>query len=180
MLLVYSTDLANWATGHSLGELYPSAEVLSVYFTAVADWTTRHSMGESYPSAEVLSMYSTALAEWATRHSLGESYPSAEVLSMYSTALAEWATRHSLGESYPSAEVLSVYSTALTDRPEGACGVMEMNIMNRVQILDEAVCISHNANTLGKGTNLTIPLPFKDRQASLTLVWQLVLEKKIR
>ena len=34
---------------------------------------------------------------------------------------------------------------------------MELSI--RVQILNEAVCISHCTNTLGKGLNPTIPLP---------------------
>ena len=31
-----------------------------------------------------------------------------------------------------------------------------MNTATRVQILDDAVCISHSANTLGKGMNPTI------------------------
>ena len=32
-----------------------------------------------------------------------------------------------------------------------------MNTLTRVQILDETVSISHNANALGKGMNPTIP-----------------------
>ena len=35
---VYSTALADWATGQSLGESYSSGEMLSVYYTAPADW----------------------------------------------------------------------------------------------------------------------------------------------
>ena len=31
-----------------------------------------------------------------------------------------------------------------------------MDLVTRVQIQNEAVCISHSANTLGKGMNLTI------------------------
>ena len=43
---------------------------------------------------------------------------------------------------------------------------MEMNLVTQVQILYEAVCILHNAYTLGKGMNLTIhPLP----------TWKLIL-----
>ena len=34
-----------------------------------------------------------------------------------------------------------------------------MHMVTRSQILDEAVCISHDANTLGKGMHLTILLP---------------------
>ena len=34
-----------------------------------------------------------------------------------------------------------------------------MNKANQVQILDKAVCISHNVNILGKGMNLIIPPP---------------------
>ena len=38
-----------------------------------------------------------------------------------------------------------------------------MNMAIRVQILDEAVCISHSANTLGKGMNQTILPPARDK-----------------
>ena len=36
----------------------------SVYFTAPADWATEHSLGESYLSAEKLSVYSLVPANW--------------------------------------------------------------------------------------------------------------------
>ena len=42
---VYSTVQADWATGHSLGDAYPSAEMQSVYSIAPADWATGHSLG---------------------------------------------------------------------------------------------------------------------------------------
>ena len=35
----------------------------------------------------------------------------------------------------------------------------EMDSVTRVQNLDKAVCISHHANTFGKGMNPTIILP---------------------
>ena len=42
----------------------------------------------------------------------------------------------------------------------GACRVMvivvESSTVTRVQILDEAICISHSTNILGKGMNTTI------------------------
>ena len=38
MQSVYSTALADWATGYSLGKSYLSAEMQSVYSTALADW----------------------------------------------------------------------------------------------------------------------------------------------
>ena len=128
MQSVYSTAPANWATRHSLGKSYPSAEMQSVYSTAPANWATRHLHGgvlpfcrdavsvfyspsqlghktlawrKSYPSAEMQSVYSTAPANWATRHLHGESYPSAEMQSVYSTALANWATRHLHGGVLP-------------------------------------------------------------------------------
>ena len=34
-----------------------------------------------------------------------------------------------------------------------------MNMVSRVQILNEAVCISHRGNTLGKGMHPTILSP---------------------
>ena len=37
-----------------------------------------------------------------------------------------------------------------------------MDKATRVQILDKAVCISHDAYTLGKGMNLTILSPTMD------------------
>ena len=37
MQSVYSATLADWATGHSLGESYPSAEMQTVYSAAPAD-----------------------------------------------------------------------------------------------------------------------------------------------
>ena len=38
---VHSKAPADWATGHLLGESYPSAEMQAVYSTAPADWV-RH------------------------------------------------------------------------------------------------------------------------------------------
>ena len=57
-----------------------------------------------------------------------------------------------------------------------------MNTVNLVQILDEDACISHNANTLNKGTYLAI-LPQAmakqmDRWDFLTLVWQPLYKKE--
>ena len=45
------------------------------------------------------------------------------------------------------------------------CGARDVMIIvaNCVQILDEAVCILHSANTLGKGMNLTILHPVNNR-----------------
>ena len=57
-------SLSRLATGHSVGECKPSAEIQSVYSTAPTDWVTGHSLGESYPSAETLLVYSTAPADW--------------------------------------------------------------------------------------------------------------------
>ena len=37
-----------------------------------------------------------------------------------------------------------------------------MDKVTQVQILDETVCISHNANTLGEGMNPTILPPAMD------------------
>ena len=47
-----------------------------------------------------------------------------------------------------------------------------MNKMIRVQILNDTVCISHSAYSLGKGMNLIILPPGKslDRVGSLTLL----------
>ena len=57
-----------------------------------------------------------------------------------------------------------------------------MDLVTQVQILDEAVWISHSANTLGKGMNLTIfPSAMSIKQGRLsflTFVWQLVYEKE--
>ena len=58
-----------------------------------------------------------------------------------------------------------------------------MDTATRIQLLDKAICISHSANTPGKGINPTI-LPsamdkWLDRLSSLTLVWQLAKEKQI-
>ena len=39
------------------------------------------------------------------------------------------------------------------------CCHWRMDMVTQVQILDKAVCISHSANTLGKGMNLIILLP---------------------
>ena len=61
------------ATGLSLGESYPSAEMQSVYSAAPADWATWQSLGESYPSAEMQSVYSAAPADLAPGRSLRES-----------------------------------------------------------------------------------------------------------
>ena len=38
-----------------------------------------------------------------------------------------------------------------------------MDTVTRVQILDKAVCILNNVNTLGKGINSTILLPVMGR-----------------
>ena len=57
-----------------------------------------------------------------------------------------------------------------------------MDSGTRVQILDEAVCISHSANNLGKSLNPIILPPAVDkllgRLGSLTLVGWPVLEKE--
>ena len=54
--------------------------------------------------------------------------------------------------------------------------------MTEVQILDEAVCISHSTNTLGKGVHPTILSPdmgkWSGRLDFLTLVWKPVWEKE--
>ena len=54
----------------------------------------------------------------------------------------------------------------------------EMNMATRVQILDQAVCISHSTDSLEKGMHPTILYPAinksKSRVGSLTLVLQLV------
>ncbi len=57
-----------------------------------------------------------------------------------------------------------------------------MDTETRVQILDEADCISHSTNTLRKGMNLIILHPAMGKQSgrlgSSALVRQLVLEKE--
>ena len=57
-----------------------------------------------------------------------------------------------------------------------------MDTVIRVQILDVVVCISHSANKLRKGMNPTVLHPamgkLLGRLGSVTLLWQLVLEKK--
>ena len=53
-----------------------------------------------------------------------------------------------------------------------------MDTVTRVQIMDEAVCISHSANTFGKGMNPTILSSAIGKYKGSSLVWQLVLEKK--
>ena len=47
----------------------------------------------------------------------------------------------------------------------GACGLMDIIAGNEetVQNLDEAPCISHSANTFGKGINLIIFPPAMDK-----------------
>ena len=58
-----------------------------------------------------------------------------------------------------------------------ACGETVMFVRNGVQIIDEAVCISHGANILGKGMNPYVP-PFMykywDTLSHLGFVRQLV------
>ena len=58
-----------------------------------------------------------------------------------------------------------------------------MNFATKVQILNEAICISHSANTLEKGMNPTILPPAKGkylgRLNSLILLWQLVNEHSL-
>ena len=44
-----------------------------------------------------------------------------------------------------------------------------MNLASRVQILAEAVCLSHSANTLGKVMNSTILLPWVSIRADWAL-----------
>ena len=56
--------------------------------------------------------------------------------------------------------------------------VMEMDMANQVQILDKAVCLSYNANTLGKGMNPTILPQAMGKLNFLTLIWQPVKEKE--
>ena len=63
MQSAYSIAPADWTTGHSFVESYPTAEMQSVYSTATADWTIGQSFLESYPSIEMQSVYSTAQAE---------------------------------------------------------------------------------------------------------------------
>ena len=57
-----------------------------------------------------------------------------------------------------------------------------MDMVTGVQILDEAVCISHNIYTLEKGMHPTIFSPaidkYEGRLSYLTLVKQLILEKE--
>ena len=53
-----------------------------------------------------------------------------------------------------------------------------MDAAIRVQILDEADCISHCTNSLGKDMNPSILPPAISRLNFLTLVWQLVYEKE--
>ena len=40
----------------------------------------------------------------------------------------------------------------------------KMDTMNRVQILDEAICISLHTNSLGKGMNPLFPSPARSKQ----------------
>ena len=57
-----------------------------------------------------------------------------------------------------------------------------MDTVNRVQILDEALCISHTVNTLSKGNNPNILPPAmgnqQDKLNSFTLVRQSVFVGK--
>ena len=59
---------------------------------------------------------------------------------------------------------------------------LEMDMSTQVQIVDEAVYISHRINVLGKGMNITINPPVKGKivgqTGPLTLVWQPVKEKE--
>ena len=41
MQSVHSTTSADWATGHSLGEFFPSSEIQSVHSTDPADWVRK-------------------------------------------------------------------------------------------------------------------------------------------
>ena len=54
-----------------------------------------------------------------------------------------------------------------TEKHGGAFGVVfltrEMDTVTRVQIPDEAVCISHGANTVGKSMNPIIVSPIMDK-----------------
>ena len=43
------------------------------------------------------------------------------------------------------------------------CVCVEMDAVNRVQIINKAVCISHCANNLRKGMLLTINCPTMDK-----------------
>ena len=59
--------------------------------------------------------------------------------------------------------IIYIYREREKEKERGACGVMVIVVGNghndRVQILDEADCISHSTNTLGKGMNLIILPP---------------------
>ena len=52
-----------------------------------------------------------------------------------------------------------------------------MDTATQIQILDKAVCISHSANTLGKGMSPSIPTAMGKANSSLTLVWETSLEE---
>ena len=48
-----------------------------------------------------------------------------------------------------------------------------MDTITRVQTLGEAVCISHSANTIGKGMNTTILLPAMGKTVGQTRLFTL-------
>ena len=55
---------------------------------------------------------------------------------------------------------------------------LEVVTVTRVQILDEAACISHYAKTLEKAKHSTILFPAMVRLDSLSLVWQPLKENE--
>ena len=52
-----------------------------------------------------------------------------------------------------------IFPKGISLKVGGARGVMEMDTVTQVQILDETDCISHSTNTLGKGMNPIILPP---------------------
>ena len=84
------------------GWFYPSAEMQSVYSTALADWATGHSLWGVlsicrdtvcvFYSPSRLGLWTLVVCVCVCRGS----YPSAETQSVYSAAPADWATGHSL------------------------------------------------------------------------------------
>ena len=121
MQSMHSIASDEWATGHSVGEPYPSTEMQSVYSAAPDEWDTGHSLGEPHISAEKQSVYSTSLATGPQDTRWWILAPLQRCKSVYSTAPDEWDTGHSLGEPHISAEKQSVYSTSLATGTQDTC-----------------------------------------------------------
>ena len=89
-----------------------------------------------------------------------------------------WLPGYSLEESYPPAEMQSVYFTAPPNPAKLIYSVWlsseEMNKVTRFQILDEADCILHCTNTLGKGMNPIILPSSMSKLSYFVLIKQLV------